>query len=876
MLTLKEPIRLQGAVAMIPTQDAFGARIRENYSLLTAQFTPKDLLLLMADQPMEEQVSPDMTTLVTQNHVSVRHGLTLEVLNNIVNRIMLTQTTPFTYQDSVYISSMLQKAGVTDVSLFMRQVRQLFSQESSIARLISLYQLLQKRMPQGRETALPEHRGTTSAAELPNAAQARERYFLHSEIYRRLQTNRIYREISTLLTGTTAAADRVDTREMLLAEHFWVSRQLHLAELRQHTVDRDQPMTLQFVQNHYEHGDLLPVPENETQVFSQLAEAILLNTVGKTLSIAVKRGLPNGAWTLDLRQALQQTIDNTIFRFENWHIDSIQRDGNTLTAGESSNRLLKQEYSLLRQFLERTGDNRQTVQRGGDSILRQTQLALTLASAAREQTDEQTAAVIPVRLLRETLREVLRAERVTDVSGPAAQYMTGLIDNRLQTLLRHPEAQGAAPVREADSSPKTAQTLLLHDLSETETALLREQFDHLDESTRQVLERLYQQRIRERIRQNGSLSQAELQQILTETLRSAERVEKQEQQEFESEHTRLQREELARNTRQMLERLYSMRSSYATEYRSEQENTEQILHSIQSEQERVLTQREMEQADSRSLREQLDLIDRRNREMLERLHKVRLQEIHQQRTEVRRGNSERLISDALRAIEQPEQVLNEVLQHPVSQHKSLELSQDARTLLSQADEPTQKMLKAVMQYESDPTAPQLMHIRAATPAMLNAQTGQLQHAADENIVLPADLPSARQRELVHDAAQAFTQHMPQPSARGKIQKEQFHSIEPLRFIHKTEQRTVDEELLGQALQQRQTMRETEETRIDEQHERMETRQIDQTVQRTIEKTGEDVTELINRTLARQMGTISDKVYSQMEKRLRLERARRGR
>ena len=49
-------------------------------------------------------------------------------------------------------------------------------------------------------------------------------------------------------------------------------------------------------------------------------------------------------------------------------------------------------------------------------------------------------------------------------------------------------------------------------------------------------------------------------------------------------------------------------------------------------------------------------------------------------------------------------------------------------------------------------------------------------------------------------------------------------------------------------------------------------QIEQTQRRTIERTSEDVTELINRTLARQLGTISDKVYSQMEKRLRMERA----
>ena len=140
MLTLKEPIRLQSAAGMIPAQDAFSDRIRDNYSLLAAQFTPKELLLLMTELPEEEPETPGMTTLVTQNNVTVRHGLTLEVLNSIVNRIMLTQNAPFTYQDTVYISNMLRKAGVTDVALFMRQVRQLFEQGDSVARLNALYQ----------------------------------------------------------------------------------------------------------------------------------------------------------------------------------------------------------------------------------------------------------------------------------------------------------------------------------------------------------------------------------------------------------------------------------------------------------------------------------------------------------------------------------------------------------------------------------------------------------------------------------------------------------------------------------------------------------------------------------------------------------------
>ena len=190
MLTLKEPIRLQSAAGVIPAQDAFSDRIRDNYSLLAAQFTPKELLLLMTELP-EEPETPGMTTLVTQNNVTVRHGLTLEVLNSIVNRIMLTQNAPFTYQDTVYISNMLLKAGVTDIALFMRQVRQLFEQGDSVARLTALYHTMQslRQDRQGSEAAVRPQPGAPD--QLPDAAARSERNFLHSEIYHRLQTTAI-------------------------------------------------------------------------------------------------------------------------------------------------------------------------------------------------------------------------------------------------------------------------------------------------------------------------------------------------------------------------------------------------------------------------------------------------------------------------------------------------------------------------------------------------------------------------------------------------------------------------------------------------------------------------------------------------------------
>ena len=744
MLTLKEPIKLQTAAGQITVRNDFGDRIRDNYGILSVQFTPKELLLLMSAPPEEQEEQPGMTTLVTQNKTSLYQGVSLEVVNHIVNRILLTQQTPFTYQDSVFISTMLRKAGVTDVSLFMRQVRQLAQQSEQVNRLTALYQLYQNRLPAPVRPAGQARPAAGQPAQAAETGAAQERYFLHSEIFRRLQTVSIYREVGALLTSTTTQFDSVAIREMRLAEHFRTSSQLRLAELRQRTVNRDRPMTLQYLANHYERGDLLPAPENEGQVFSRLSEAVLYNTVEKSLAIALHRGVTGGALTLDLRQALQQSIDNTVFRFENWYANAPSHGGVTLQHDERQTTQLLQESKLLSQI----------VRQGG----------------------------------------------------------TG--------------SSGALLPAGSDTAPFVQQALSLTMLQQAG-----------EEQTVETVEEQTEQ---------------------TENRRTVE-----------------QNTALIQNTREILERMHQNRTSYQTDRTVERQSDTQTEHTTQQERQIELTQRQTEQTDLVTLREQLDEIDRMNRERLERAQRARVEESVRQRVEAPKPDAGRVITDALRALDHPEEVLREVLSQPAAEKPRLQLSPDARALLSQADEPTRRMLEAVMQYEANPEAGLPPQIHAPSLSAFNADVAEAEPQPETAEPVLAAEPTAAQQALLREAAQEVTRRtLPQA-----VQRTASGTAEPppLHFVHKVEQqRAVDEELLEKLEQQRQTVRQTEQTQVTEQHERLETQQIEQTQRRMIERTSEDVTELINRTLARQLGTISDKVYSQMEKRLRMERARRGR
>ena len=98
----------------------------------------------------------------------------------------------------------------------------------------------------------------------------------------------------------------------------------------------------------------------------------------------------------------------------------------------------------------------------------------------------------------------------------------------------------------------------------------------------------------------------------------------------------------------------------------------------------------------------------------------------------------------------------------------------------------------------------------------------------------------------------------------------------VKIVHKQAAPDVTEELLEQLEEQR--TRSTVHTDTHEEVTHRQSHQVDvnQMERKVVAQTTEDITELVNRTLARQMRTISDQVYRQMEKRLQAERSRRGR
>ena len=96
MIVLHDPIKLQIGKSIIKMKDTMDRHIFANYQLIGSGLAPADLLHLTT-APMELFFQEgDMTSLITDNRVTTNQNLKLELINNVVNRISLSDTETMT------------------------------------------------------------------------------------------------------------------------------------------------------------------------------------------------------------------------------------------------------------------------------------------------------------------------------------------------------------------------------------------------------------------------------------------------------------------------------------------------------------------------------------------------------------------------------------------------------------------------------------------------------------------------------------------------------------------------------------------------------------------------------------------------------------
>ena len=156
MLTIKAPIELKSRGDFITCDDSFPDRITANYGLIGNEIGSEELLHMAATPPEIYIASGDLMTVAGNTMINSRNEEKLSIVNNVLNRILISDRIELTYQDRAYITDVLHKLGIKDDRRFMEQIRQEMNDYHSKQRLmeLSLFQEVRQESERTREELL--------------------------------------------------------------------------------------------------------------------------------------------------------------------------------------------------------------------------------------------------------------------------------------------------------------------------------------------------------------------------------------------------------------------------------------------------------------------------------------------------------------------------------------------------------------------------------------------------------------------------------------------------------------------------------------------------------------------------------------------------
>ena len=909
MLTLREPIQLKTGLTLTGGTEAFGQRLNGNYGLMTARIAPKDLLFLVTTPPEFPEDLGGVSSLELRNAFTDIQQTKVDVVNNVLNRIVLNQDHHFTYQDQVYITSVLRKLGVQDVSHFMEEVRRLREEQENLTTLTRLYR--QETTRRALTTLRQEGEGgsketAASAGEAAGKQAPAPRYYLHQDIYHRLGTGDIYQQVAAFYHNVTGLGDTFTNQELRLSEQLRVSQSLRLQEERRHNV-YGGAVALHHHVNRYEQGDILPPPETQEQVLSQAAEAALLTTVDHMLTHTLERHMTDKDTWLTLNHSLTQVAENSLSRFETYHTQNTNRfrDGDSYHSWYRA--LEEREIQTLRQLGE-SWHTRETLERTGvpaageafppglQSPAELTYLAPGQAPEGAEPESPPTEGRTGLTTLELTnlTQQILGRERRPDGRPARPEPRPEERDEEtLRTILRQQRESliyrqtGQAPGEETPAGAPPAESaaqLIRQTLRETILPGEEGRAASQSPAIRETVERLRELRQEElyHTSRQAALTLRELAGMERDTVVL-------EQQSIPLSDQPAAQIPPDRQIRQTLEVLRQEGERQTTQhiYTEQKTAAAPAPPAEQVHREAALPQEEGEatvsaavpaaQATPEQLMRELREIDRLNRERVERIRTMEQPQVRQVRPTA--ADQARTRADALRALEQPELVLRQLEEARQEEPTQGSVPPQVEQILRQADPMTRKLYETVVKYQRDPraaVAEGLVH--ASNVGAFNADTAQRQAAAEqpgEGAALHFPSPATEEPQLPPAGEQAL-EHLREGARRRGAQPHRPGSWEKLPFVFKREDNSAYEELI-QRLEEQRTQQ-TIQQPVHEEITRQSTSQtqINEINRQVVDHTTEDITALINRTMAQQMNQITSQVYRQMERRLQTERNRRGR
>ena len=938
MLTLKAPLELKCNPAMISSWESFYHRITGNYGLLSAGIDREDLLHVMTAPPELYLEEGGMTSVVQNTRIRNSQETRLEIINNLLNRIAVMEEVHLTYQDRVYITDVLQKLGVREVNRFMERVFRLKEETRSTEHLISLYwnhlEELTKQVEsyqsreREKETVRLQQEADTPAFTLHEEIMNRLQTGAIYQILNNFQTSHPWSSQTVTrqeiqMTEQKRVAVQILLHQLrrevkggklpLVYVHHNAYEQIEPAEGVSVETQINSQITsavlLDLIDNLYLNR--FEKKQNREDTWLSMEHA-LYQTAENTLY-----RLKTGSGIRQHSQKEQQYWTSLQQQYREQEIHFVRE---LLTAGkEAEDRftaLWKQYGEASVSLLE------EWHQRAEIRYLQQGELPgqdeASEALKERREEEDRPEAGVPGKKTGTAPKEPDKEKETSATAGmPEREGKDRQTTVQEQLLIQETAKALGIPVPEKSEKPEPSPAVIqlrpqptLEEVLETGTSIeaelqwVQEGRERLVRAVEQYLqaadvgaqaaaerilirEHTENERLPAVLKQKSTSVQAGTPEEASDRSEAAETIllkwqgqdpepafsgEKKQGKgaEGQEEKTPESADRVIYEASVPLETSYLVDASSHMEERTNLSETNEEMHALTVREESLLPPRDTEES-GEILKQQLFQINQQNIANLGIYQELLRQTKQEQRKKAPPGRDMR--KDSLKALQDPESLMKEYEKE--AKEQSIQEQKQTRQMMELLPEQTRRAYEKLEQYLSasgQGTNAQTGAVNQVETLLRDIQTAGLTHKTTEQT-------EARERERIQETSEIILEKWKETkgSAPGEpetVQKEQ--SETKVSLIHKSLEHQMDQELLEQLLEQtRQTKEKTMVTTQETREQELVKKTVHQQTRQEISRESEDLTELIQRGLQRQIGVLSDQIYTKLEKRLQNEKKRRG-
>ncbi|MCR5654157.1 MAG: hypothetical protein K6G07_00735 [Lachnospiraceae bacterium] len=347
MLKLRSPIKTVLQSDFLHSQEAFYERIRGNYMQIGAYVGEADLLHVTTEPPEIFVVGGGMGGIFQSSNTENVQINKVNIINNLLNRIIMSVDGNMSYQDQVYITNILHKLGIRDERKFMTEVYRVTNETKALNDTINLYwENLDELQVLVEEYITKDERQSRSDTEI----LTQNILHLHEEVNRRLNTAAIYRVMQNF-SHSNEETHLVTKEEYNISEQTRLSKEILLNRLRETVRDEALPLTYRH-ENYYE-GDQTEIENvTTTEVSERITSAVLLNMIDNLYESIVDRVDHNVQNWISTEETYYGAAENTLYRISEhtaylqYLYESDMKENTTIENYRTETELIKNLLSL--------------------------------------------------------------------------------------------------------------------------------------------------------------------------------------------------------------------------------------------------------------------------------------------------------------------------------------------------------------------------------------------------------------------------------------------------------------------------------------------------------------------------------------------------